>query len=201
MPADYLILWRHGQTDFNKQMRIQGATDIPLNDLGLRQARESAQSIVAKEPTRIISSPLSRALTTAQCLATEVGLDVTTDERLVERRFGEFEGKTRAEIEVEFPGEFIHWQRHGMVHGIGMETRESVGERFAQAVGEASDAMDGGKLVVVAHGAAIACGVSHLLGLYGSWGGVRGLDNCHYAILQRCHSGNPDWRIEAYNLY
>ena len=60
-----LILWRHGQTDYNLQGRIQGRDDIPLNETGREQARRAADGIAALAPTRIVSSPLTRARATA----------------------------------------------------------------------------------------------------------------------------------------
>ena len=64
-----LILWRHGQTDYNRQGRIQGRVDIPLNDIGREQAQRAADGIAALGPTRIVSSPLVRARATAEVLA------------------------------------------------------------------------------------------------------------------------------------
>ena len=71
-----LILWRHGQTDYNLQGRIQGRVDIPLNDTGREQARRAADCIAALGPTRIVSSPLLRARATAEVLASLTGLSV-----------------------------------------------------------------------------------------------------------------------------
>ena len=59
-----LILWRHGQTDYNSQGRIQGQVDIPLNETGRDQARRASEGIAALRPTRIVSSPLVRARAT-----------------------------------------------------------------------------------------------------------------------------------------
>ena len=64
-----LILWRHGQTDYNSQGRIQGRVDVPLNETGRDQARRAAEDIAALGPTRIVSSPLVRARDTAEALA------------------------------------------------------------------------------------------------------------------------------------
>ena len=71
-----LILWRHGQTDYNSQGRIQGQVDIPLNETGRDQARRAADGIAALGPTRIVSSPLARARATAEVLASLTGLSV-----------------------------------------------------------------------------------------------------------------------------
>ena len=77
-----LILWRHGQTDYNSQGRIQGQVDIPLNETGRDQARRASEGIAALRPTRIVSSPLVRARATAEVLASLTGLSVEIDEGL-----------------------------------------------------------------------------------------------------------------------
>ena len=87
-----LILWRHGQTDYNSQGRIQGQVDVPLNETGRDQARRAAEDIAALGPTRIVSSPLIRARDTAEALASLTGLSVEIDEGLAEKSFGDWEG-------------------------------------------------------------------------------------------------------------
>lgn len=91
---------RHGQTDWNAQLRLQGSTDIPLNETGREQARTAAQFLAAQGITRIVASPLSRAYETAEIVAQSLGLPVQTDPRLIERNFGLFEGMTIDEVET-----------------------------------------------------------------------------------------------------
>ncbi len=89
---------RHGQTDWNQQARLQGSTDIPLNDTGREQARHAAGILAGLGITRIVASPLSRALETAQIVAARIGLEPVIDARLTERNFGRFEGMTINEV-------------------------------------------------------------------------------------------------------
>jgi broad specificity phosphatase PhoE len=89
---------RHGQTDWNAQMRLQGSTDIPLNETGRSQALRAAQIFKDQGIEHIITSPLSRAHETAEIVAQYLGLRVETDERLIERNFGAFEGLTLDEV-------------------------------------------------------------------------------------------------------
>ncbi len=86
-----LYLVRHGQTDWNIDHRIQGSTDIPLNDTGIKQAEELAKQLKGKQFDAIYSSPLTRARQTAQILTGRD--DLILDEDLRERYFGELEGK------------------------------------------------------------------------------------------------------------
>ncbi|MCQ2469249.1 MAG: histidine phosphatase family protein [Ruminococcus sp.] len=87
---------RHGQTDWNRQDIILGTTDIPLNETGIRQAAELAEKVHSIGNTDIIiSSPMKRALATANAVAEKCGLEVVIDERLREWDYGRFEGLTR----------------------------------------------------------------------------------------------------------
>lgn len=92
---------RHGQTDWNVQARLQGSTDIPLNETGRRQARVAAELLGGLGITRIVTSPLSRALETARIVGEPLGLEPDTDARLIERNFGLFEGLTIDEVRRE----------------------------------------------------------------------------------------------------
>ena len=89
---------RHGQTDWNVQARLQGSTDIPLNDTGRTQAHVAADILKNQGLTRIVASPLSRALETAQIVGAACALEPIIDDRLIERNFGLFEGMTIDEV-------------------------------------------------------------------------------------------------------
>ena len=117
-----LVLWRHGQTDYNLEGRIQGRVDIPLNDIGRDQAASAAPDLVALNPAAIFSSPLERARQTAEVLASAIGLGVHVDNRLAERSFGRWEGLSRAQIEERWPEQFDVW-RSGGRSGRGWELR------------------------------------------------------------------------------
>lgn len=89
-----LYFIRHGQTDWNAQKRMQGITDIPLNDRGVFEARLAAKEVSEIKWNRIISSPLSRAYQTAEILNQRIGLQIETDDRLTELNLGNLEGKS-----------------------------------------------------------------------------------------------------------
>lgn len=142
-----LYLVRHGETDWNRARRIQGSTDIPLNDTGRKQAATTGRLLARREWDAIYSSPLSRAAETASIIAGEVGLDapVLIDE-LVERNYGEAEGLADPELARRFPGD---------TPVPGRETREEVAARVLPALVELAERHPDQAIVVVAHGGVI----------------------------------------------
>ncbi|WP_336626183.1 MULTISPECIES: histidine phosphatase family protein [unclassified Microbacterium] len=108
-----LLLVRHGETDWNAARRIQGSTDIPLNDTGRAQARATATGLAERMAEQyggvrpiVVSSDLSRARETAQIIAAELGTDVAhAYPQLRERSYGVAEGLTVDEYRARF-GEF-----------------------------------------------------------------------------------------------
>ena len=194
-----LVLWRHGLTDYNVAGRIQGRVDIPLNDAGLAQASAVAPAIAAMEPTAIVSSPLGRARQTADVLSAAVGVDVRVDDALMARSFGMWEGLERLRIERTWPDQFAVWRAGGDPEGVGVETRGDTATRVGVAMEDIAAEAGEATVVVVAHGAAITLGVTRLLDLDPSaWFGLRGLDNCHYAVLSSAER-SPGWRIVHWN--
>lgn len=202
MTAGTVVLWRHGQTEYNVAARMQGQVDIPLNEHGLAHAARAAAALVDFAPSVIVSSDLSRAASTAAVLAGLTGLEVRTDVRLRERSFGLFEGLTRPEMSERWPEAFTRWRRGEEPEEIGIEARADVGERVAEAVNEAAAALAGDEtLVVVGHGSALGAGVTRLVGLApGGWHGIAGMENCHWAVLRAARSRKPDWVLTAYNV-
>ncbi|MGP3534895.1 histidine phosphatase family protein [Microbacterium sp. RD1] len=98
-----LTFVRHGETDWNRDGRIQGTTDIPLNDTGRRQSREAAERFAADRdpavPVLVVSSDLSRAAETADIIAEVLGAaEPTRYRRLRERAYGDAEGLEAAEF-------------------------------------------------------------------------------------------------------
>ncbi|MCL2090064.1 MAG: histidine phosphatase family protein [Micrococcales bacterium] len=201
MPGLNLVLWRHGLTSYNVEGRMQGSVDVGLNDLGHWQARTAAAALTARyEVSAIVSSDLSRARQTAEYLARTTGLPVTTDERLRERDFGDWEGLTRTEIAQRWPGEFQRWWEQGEhPDGIGGETRDTVARRYAAAVTDHAAALGRGTLVVVSHGTATGAGAGLLLGAAPDWPALISMRNAHWAHLFRDRA-DTRWLMHGYNL-
>ncbi|PHU35956.1 histidine phosphatase family protein [Pseudobutyrivibrio ruminis] len=101
-----IYLMRHGQTDLNVQKRLQGSSDIPLNDRGRFQASETRKLFEEKgiKVTKIIASPLERAIETGH-LATGIGMDeIGTEQNLIEMSFGIYEQQNMETVDPEFLG-------------------------------------------------------------------------------------------------
>jgi 2,3-bisphosphoglycerate-dependent phosphoglycerate mutase len=97
-----LFLFRHGETDWNREGRMQGQTDTPLNATGLAQAEALADRLRAHQLDAIVSSDLSRALTTARIVAAALGVPLTTDHGLRETSVGAAEGMIWADAKARF---------------------------------------------------------------------------------------------------
>ncbi|GAB3387406.1 phosphatase PhoE [Humibacter soli] len=149
-----LTLVRHGETDWNLQRRIQGSTDVPLNDTGRDQAATAGESIALAGYSRVYASPQVRALETARIIAAASDLDdPDTHVELREREFGPAEGMTGDEIAENFPD------------GIpGQETRDAVVERALPVLLHLADRHEGEAIVVVTHGAVIGSIVRRITG-------------------------------------
>jgi broad specificity phosphatase PhoE len=191
-----LIVWRHGNTDWNADERVQGQTDTPLNALGRQQAADAARVLLAMRPEAIVASDLVRASDTAAALASISGLTVSYDKRLRERFFGAWQGLTMADVAVQRPEEYARWKA-GRPVGADVETLDDLGSRVASALQAAAGLGD--TVVVATHGAAARQGIGHLL----SWPletlrTLRALQNCHWVELTR--DKQRGWQVAAYNV-
>lgn len=157
-----IYLARHGETDWNRQNRWQGHTDVALNDLGRGQAAALAERLRAHDLVRAYASDLGRARETAEIVARILGIPLLgTDARLRERSFGLFEGLTAEECEAQHPE---HWRRYRAERTHlppGAEAQRDVLERMRAAVHDLSRAAEGPALLV-SHGSAIRALVAEL---------------------------------------
>lgn len=202
-PRTRLVLVRHGQTDFNREGRLQGQVDIPLNATGIRQAESLAPVLAETMPDVLVASPLERARETARLMSRGTDLEIRTDEAFLERGFGRWEGLRGEEIRRRWPEEHAAWRAHRPVRGLDVEDRPDVGERVAAACRALVADHVGGTVMVVAHGAAITLGITTLLGLDANgFRGLAGLENCHRSVLEPLagESENGLMRLVSHNL-
>jgi 2,3-bisphosphoglycerate-dependent phosphoglycerate mutase len=155
MEPTRILAIRHGETAWNVDTRLQGHLDIPLNDVGLRQAQHLAQALVQHDVIdAIYASDLSRAHTTAQAIAKATGQTVTVHPGLRERHFGAFQGRTYAEIEAELPEHAWHWRKRtpDWTPPEGGESLIALRERIVATVDELAARHPCQQVVMVAHG-------------------------------------------------
>lgn len=148
---------RHGQTNWNRDERLQGSSDIPLNDLGRQQAADAVAVLAATGTTwdAIVSSPLSRARETAEIIAVGLGIELgPTYDDLIERHYGDGEGAT-AEVIAE------RWPDHNYP---GLESLDSVVARATRALDEIADTYGDKNVVIVCHGTLIRYTLSDFAG-------------------------------------
>lgn len=155
-PATAIALVRHGETDWNRERRIQGATDIPMNDRGRAQSHGVAERLAATVPRwdAVVTSPLSRSAETAAIIAHRLGVDEPVHEpALAERRHGTLEGLTteqRRRLEAD------------AVPIDGLESRVSVVSRAVPALLGLASRYPGGAVVAVTHGGVIQSVLLHM---------------------------------------
>lgn len=140
-----ICLVRHGQTDWNALGKLQGQTDIPLNELGNIQARQCGEFLSKDDWNVIITSPLKRARETADIISHYIEVPVIEKMEFIEKNFGEAEGMTAAERksavrDKDYPGQ---------------ENQESLRNRLMNGLQEIQKEYPEKKVILVAHGAVI----------------------------------------------
>ncbi|RYX92795.1 MAG: histidine phosphatase family protein [Comamonadaceae bacterium] len=148
-----IIAIRHGETAWNNDTRIQGHTDIPLNDTGHWQAARLAQALSAEPIAAIYASDLSRAWETASYVGRALGVEVVADPGLRERGFGTFEGRTFADIEKETPEQAQRWRKRDPEFAPeGGESLITLRERVVVTAARLAAKHPGELIALVGHG-------------------------------------------------
>lgn len=182
-----LILIRHGRTEWNVQGRVQGRTDIPLDETGRGQADSIAHRLSSEKIDAIYASPLSRAYATAAAIAQHHACAVTETEDLTEIRFGAWEGKTGKELETHYADLWQDW--NWILHPetcrkMGAESAEEILQRSLAALDRALvEHDDGATVVFVSHTMPIKLLTAHLMGLPLSRIRRMKLANCSYSEI------------------
>lgn len=156
-----ILLFRHGETVWNRAGILQGQTDSPLTLKGVAQARRMGRALAAEIEAlgrfRFFASPIGRALQTATLIADTVGFDpaaIRTDRRLAELDFGLWNGLGHAEIKARFPEEWAARQTDRWTfRPTGGESFADVGARLEAFFADLGDPQDERPAVIVAHGA------------------------------------------------
>lgn len=154
-----VILFRHGETDWNREERFQGHIDVPLNETGREQAAQLIPRLRTLGITAILSSTLGRAIETAQIVASELKVPIFQDQDLREAHLGEAQGLTRTEIEQRFGILAKQWRSWAVsdadVFYPGGETGSSVSLRAFAAIERFLNLHPFARIGVATHGGVI----------------------------------------------
>lgn len=166
MNDTYLLLVRHGQTEWNRERRIQGNGDSPLTTLGHAQAEAAADALRRYPIDALYASDAGRALQTVEPIVASMKKPVTTDSRLRERHYGLFEGKTQEEIRQAFPEIYLDYQKRlPNFVAPGGESSAMLQARAMEACNEIALRHTGQHVAVVSHGGTIQAIARCVLGV------------------------------------
>ena len=156
-----LILVRHGETVHNVNRITQGWSDSDLSERGREQVLRLAGRLKEHKPTALYSSPLGRAMSTAQAIADATGLEIVPLDDLREMNYGRWEGRSFMDIRVEDEDVYRRWIAEEDCPCPGGESHADVRRRMQRAF----ETVNSERAVLVAHGTAIRIGATALLNL------------------------------------
>jgi probable phosphoglycerate mutase len=197
-----IILWRHAPTASNEGGVVQGRVDTPLDDAGIARAAWAARRIadryVARDwpELRVFSSPLLRAVQTAQTLTQLLGGSVIIDEAFTQRSYGAWEGLTWDEVRRDWPEQWAQ-RESGVDPDIpGWDGQEAVGARVLAGLEKIWD--DDSPAVVVTHGSPITLGLLAAIGEPASSLALGRVPHAGCGSVRKVESGA--WHIEAFGI-
>lgn len=151
-----LILIRHGRTAANKARKLQGRIDLPLDEVGIRQAREIANTL--QNVDRVITSPLSRARQTAEAF----GLSVQIDERWTELDYGDFDGMLQADVPDDV---WSRWRKDSAFRPPNGETLDELDGRVRSALSDIFESAKTENIAIVSHVSPIKAAIAWSIGV------------------------------------
>jgi len=179
-----IIIVRHGECKGNREGLFRGRSNFPLNEVGLYQARELAREIKIMQPTRIFTSPLLRAIQTAQAIKQECHVEVEEREALNNIKLGPWEGKSKDYIAQKYPEQWQVWLKEPEKLIIpGMESLDSVQERAKRDLNDIIKRHRGETVIIVSHRAVLKPLIASCLGIGSSYFWRIHLDTASYSIV------------------
>ncbi|WP_144525806.1 histidine phosphatase family protein [Bacillus pumilus] len=181
-----ICLVRHGETDWNAAKRIQGRTDIPLNDTGKWQAEQTGLYLKDAHWDVVISSPLTRAKETAHLILKHIDAPLVIMDDFIERDYGDAEGMSFEERQKLFPDKQYP----------NMEPLETIQDRMVEGIEKVREAYPNQQVLIVAHGAAIHALLTTLADEH------LGLENTRLvnACLNYVEWKDGKWKVLDYNV-
>lgn len=155
-----LYAMRHGETDWNVQVRLQGCADVPLNEKGKKLAKVTGETLKNTKFDAVFSSPLSRAVETAKLVLGNQNVPIVTDDRIKEISFGEWEGRRSQKEYGEIPQEMLN----NFFHAPEKYVAPPKGETFAEILARTKDfyeeliqkkEYENSNILISSHGAAV----------------------------------------------
>jgi probable phosphoglycerate mutase len=191
-----LCVVRHGETAWNAEHRVQGQLDIPLNEIGLRQAQAVGLALREERFDALYSSDLVRARQTADPIANLLSMEVLVEKNLRERHYGIFERLTYAEVRKMFPEDYARFEARDP--GYAFRTGESLRDFSARSIAVISKIVNQHKnqnILVFTHGGVLDKLYRHITGLPLSAERNFGIPN---AGLNRIEITADGWRIRSW---
>jgi broad specificity phosphatase PhoE len=192
-----IVLIRHGQTEWNRIERFRGHIDVPLNDDGHRQAQMVARRLSSWHINGVYSSPLARALQTADPIAEACGRSVSLLDGITDVDYGSWAGLSPEEAASQYPELFETWlENPQLIHFPGGESLEQVESRALATLEEVCSAHRGKSIAMVSHvvvNRVLICGALEL-GSRFFW--RIGQDNAGLSILE---SLDGEYRLSLLN--
>lgn len=160
-----LILIRHAETGHNRDSRVQGQADVPLSELGERQAAALGAHLRREQIAAVITSPLVRARVTAEAVASEHQMEVITEPDLMEMHVGEMEGLSTTEMRDRFPEFLAEWvtERGPALEMPGGESLHQVQQRAWLVVERLRSMYAEQTVVLVSHNFVLSCLITRAL--------------------------------------
>ena len=186
-----IIITRHGQTEWNRLGKLQGQTDICLNEVGKQQAEETANQIANEKIDLIITSTLTSAKETAEIINKRFNVPIVIDDRIKERNYGKSEGITleeRLELKRNYPIVEYVWNYNKNIDFNEIETMHDFCKRIYIALDDITEKYKDKNVLIVTHGGAyfpISCYFNKKpLEIIVDRTSVKGLQNCEFAKFE-----------------
>ena len=162
----HLFFLRHGETIASKTDSFCGTSDVELTQAGEKMAQDFALAYQSQPWTAVFSSPMRRTIATAKPLCDLLTIEMQLRDGLKEIDFGEWEGKTPAEVNSEFHDEFVRWQSEpGWNSPPGGERAIDIARRSSEVIEEIEQTYPSGNVLIVSHKATIRIMLCSLFGI------------------------------------
>ncbi len=196
-----IYLVRHGETDWNIDLKIQGKKDIPLNENGIAQANVLASFFEGNFIDFIYTSNLKRAYETARIIGQKLNINLIVLPELQEINMGRWEGNIWDDVKVEYSDFIFHWENN--LENIPIPDGESYGQvqkRVLKAFSNIiSSHSNDSKIIVVSHGIAIKLLISHIIGLNIQNTPKFSIDNASISIIEISGNQKSTTKLKCLN--